>query len=310
VEQQKQECRSKLEEFDSLRDKLGILERNLKKACSGCEDCIRTIAQMLGREFRKEEDALAILSTRLEQVDREQKSISEAISKKRAKISDLYENLGRLRAIDEILRNQQKRTVIERIWQTKEFLGLEESLSDASQLVEDVRALRTALAEASLEEAESKINSAQQALDKYFCSIVKHPAIPGLVMEVAEDSRTGLNSYSFKSKDGTDPTPILSQGDLNCLALSLFLGLSEATGDTQRFAFLMLDDPTQSLGPEMKHELVSVLEGIANYRKLIIATPDLEFKNLLTTRITKTKAVYDFTDWTDKDGPQVTRTTL
>ena len=81
-------------------------------------------------------------------------------------------------------------------------------------------------------------------------------------------------------------------------------------GDTQRFAFLMLDDPTQSLGPEMKCELVSVLEGIANRRKLIIATPDLEFKNLLTTHITKTKVVYDFIDWSDKDGPQVTRATL
>jgi DNA repair exonuclease SbcCD ATPase subunit len=71
----------------------------------------------------------------------------------------------------------------------------------------------------------------------------------------------------------------------------------------------MLDDPTQSLGPEMKRELVSVLEGIANRRELIIATPDPEFKSLLTTHITKTKAVYNFTGWTDKDGPQVTRTT-
>jgi DNA repair exonuclease SbcCD ATPase subunit len=310
LERQKEECQSKLEEINSLKDRLVILENNVKRTRSGCEACLGTIAQTLRREFRKEEDAMAILSTRLEQVAREQKSIGEAISKKRAKISDLYDNLGKLRTIDETLRHQQKRTVVERIWETKEFLELEEALNQASQFVEDVRALRTALAEASLEEAESKIHSAQDALDKYFCGIVKHPAIPGLVMEVAEDSRTGLNCYSFKSKDGTDPTPILSQGDLNCLALSLFLGLSEATGDTQRFAFLMLDDPTQSLGPEMKRELVSVLEGIANRRRLIIATPDLEFKNLLETHITKTKVVYDFTDWTDKDGPQVTRTTL
>ncbi len=310
LEQQKRECQSKLEEFDSLKDRLGLLEKNLGKAHSNCDDCLRLVAQTIEREFRKEEDAQAILSTRLEQIAREQKSIGEAISKKRTKISDLYGNLGKLRTIDEILKYQQKRTVIEHIWETKEFLELEKSLNEASQFVEDVRALKVDLAEASLEEAESRIHSAQQALDKYFCAIVKHPTIPGLVMEVAEDSRTGLNSYSFKSKDGTDPTPILSQGDLNCLALSLFLGLSEATVDSQRFAFLILDDPTQSLGPEMKRELVSVLEDIANRRKLVIATPDLEFKNLLTTHITKIKAIYDFTDWTDKDGPQVVRTTL
>ncbi len=309
VEQKKRECKSRLENFDSLRDKLGTLERNLNKVRSGCEDCLRAAAQVLGREIGKEEDPLALLSRRLEQVAREQESISESISKKRTKISDLNDKLGKLIKIGEILAHQQRRAVIERIWGTKEFLELEKSLNEASQFIEDVRALRTALAEASLEEAEGKIHSAEAALDKYFCSIVKHPAIPGLVMEVAEDSRTGLNSYSFKSKDGTDPTPILSQGDLNCFALSLFLGLSEAMGDTQQFAFLMLDDPTQSLGPEMKRELVNVLEGIANRRKLIIATPDPEFKNLLTSHITKTKAVYNFTGWTDKDGPQVTRTT-
>ena len=309
LEQQKRECQSKLETLGSLKGKLEILEKKLERARSDCGAFPPTIAQTLGRQFKKEEDALAILSTRLEEVAQEQELIGEAISKKRAKISELYDNLGKLRTIDEILGHQQKRTIIERILETKEFLELEQSLNEASQFVEDVRTLKTALAQASREEAESKIHLAQRSLDKYFCSIVKHPAIPGLVVDVAEDSRTRLNSYSFKSKDGTDPTPILSQGDLNCFALSLFLGLSEATGDTPRFAFLMLDDPTQSLGQETKRELVNVLEGISNHRKLIIATPDLEFKNLLMTHVTKTKIVYDFLDWTDRDGPEVTKST-
>jgi len=127
-------------------------------------------------------------------------------------------------------------------------------------------------------------------------------------MEVTEDRRTGLNSYTFQSKDGTDPTTILSQGDLNCLALSLFLGLARATGDTQPFAFLMLDDPAQSLGQEMKQRLVGALEDVASWRKLIIATPDEGLRDLLMANITKTKAVYDFVDWTEEDGPQVART--
>ena len=127
-------------------------------------------------------------------------------------------------------------------------------------------------------------------------------------MEVAQDTRTGLNSYTFKSKDGTDPAPILSQGDLNCLALSLFLALAQAVGATQPFAFIMLDDPTQSLGPTMKQQFVRVLDSVADSRRLIIATQDPEFKDLLITNVTKNKVIYDFTDWTKEGGPVVSKT--
>ena len=45
-------------------------------------------------------------------------------------------------------------------------------------------------------------------------SKAKHPATPGLVMEVTEDRQTELNSYAFGSSDGSDATPILSQETL------------------------------------------------------------------------------------------------
>ena len=173
--------------------------------------------------------------------------------------------------------------------------------------MEDVEAIKSSLAAASREEAETKITAAGTSLDKYFCRIANHPTIRGLAMEVIEDPRTGLNSYNIKSNDGLDPIPILSQGDLNCLALSLFFGLADVTGGTQPFTFLMLDDPTQSLWSEMKGQLVSVLEEITERYELVISTPDVEFKNLLMANITKNKDVYDFLGWTEKNGPQIAR---
>ena len=86
------------------------------------------------------------------------------------------------------------------------------------------------------------------------------------------------------------------------------LGLAEATGETQRYAFLMLDDPAQSLGPEMKRELVGVLEGIADRRRLMIATPDKESVALLTNRIANNKAICSFLDWSDRiSRPETSR---
>ncbi|OGO04391.1 MAG: hypothetical protein A2Y91_01920 [Chloroflexi bacterium RBG_13_54_8] len=307
LEQQKAECGAKLKETEVLVEEFKTLERKLRISIARRETGASQVAAALGRKIEKEDDPLALLRMRLQKIESELELTRQAIGKKREKISDIYNQRRRLRIIHEILSHEQKRGAIERIWKTSEFTGLEQALNEASQLVEDMKAIRSALAEASREEAEAKIQAAGAALDKYFCCIAKHPAIPGLVMEVTEDRRSGLNSYGFKSKDGSDPTPILSQGDLNCLALSLFLGLSEATGESQRFSFLMLDDPTQSLGSEMKRDLVKALEDIASCRRLIIATPDTEFKDSLMTNITKSKVVYNFDGWTEGSGPEVTR---
>jgi exonuclease SbcC len=309
LEQQKDECQARLENTESLIVELEALERKLKEAGSHRETVTSQVADTLERKIGKEDDPLALLDKRLTEIDSKLKSTADAVANKRDKISAIYEQLGKLRTIDEILSHELRRNAIESIWRTREFTELDEALNEASQLAEDMKAIRSALAEASREEAEAKIHAAEAAVDKYFCCIAKHPAIPGLVMEVTEDRRSGLNSYDIKSKDGTDPTPILSQGDLNCLALSLFLGLSEATEETQRFAFLMLDDPTQSLGPEMKRELVKALEDITSHRKLTIATPDPEFKDLLTAGITKSKAIYNFVNWTQDGGSRVMRAT-
>jgi DNA repair exonuclease SbcCD ATPase subunit len=309
LERQRQSHASEVERYRSLKQQLENLRRILEIARSDLEACITQVATVLGREIGRDEDPSVLLNARLTEIASELEAIRRAIEQKRSKISDIYEELANLRTIDEISGHQRKRAAIERIWETEEFAELSRLRDGASQLVEHAKAIRGALAAASQEEAKGRISAAGAALDNYFRRLANHPAIPGLLMDVAEDRRSGLNSYSFRGKDGTDPTPILSLGDLNCLALSLFLGLAEAMGETQPFAFLIMDDPTQGLGPEMKQQLVDVLEDIADSRHLIISTPDPEFRDLLLANITKTKVIYNFLDWTEKGGPAVSRTT-
>jgi DNA repair exonuclease SbcCD ATPase subunit len=307
LEVERREQQAKLKQFKSFKDQLEELEKALAAARSSFNGCRTEVAVTLQREIGKHDDTLALLNKQLQDIASELESQQKAIEKKGEKRIAIFDQLAKLRIIDEILSLERKREVVERIWSTKEYKELDKLMDKGSQFIEDVQAIKGCLATASREEAEAKISAAGTSLDKYFCRIADHPTISGLVMEVTEDSRTGLNSYNIKSKDGLDPTPILSQGDLNCLALSLFFGLAEAAEETQPFAFLMLDDPSQSLGPEMERRFVSVLEDIAERRQLIISTPYVGFKGLLMSNITKNKDVYDFLDWTKENGPQIAR---
>jgi exonuclease SbcC len=307
LEAERKEQQVKVKQLKSFRDQLEELEKALAAARSSFKECRTEVAVTLQREIGEHDDPLALLNKQLQDIASELESQQKAIEKKGEKRISIFDQLAKLRTIDEILSLERKREIVERIWSTKEYKELDKLIDKASQFMEDVQVIKGSLATASREEAEAKISAAGTSLEKYFCRIANHPTITGLVMEVTEDSRTGLNSYNIKSKDGLDPTPILSQGDLNCLALSLFFGLAEAAEETQPFAFLMLDDPSQSLGPEMEQRFVSVLEDIAERRQLIISTPYVGFKNLLMSNITRNKDVYDFLDWTKKNGPQIAK---
>lgn len=307
LEQARKDKGAEVVQLRSRLRELKELDKAVAEAHKNVGNCVGEVAVALQHEVTEHDDPAALMTARLAGITSELKSKKTALEEKGEKRKEVFDQLGKLRIIHDILSYKKKREIVERIWETAELKQLESLRDQASELLEDVNVIKGCLAAASREEAEAKIKIAGASLDKYFCRVANHPSIQALTIKVSEDTRTGLNSYTIESKDGSDPTPILSQGDLNCLALSLFFGLAEAAGGYQPFAFLMMDDPTQSLGSEMKRQLVAVIEEIAKDKELVISTPDSEFADLLRDQITKSKAIYNFTDWTEKNGPKISR---
>ncbi|REJ85093.1 MAG: hypothetical protein DWQ36_14520 [Acidobacteria bacterium] len=65
---------------------------------------------------------------------------------------------------------------------------------------------------------------------------------------------------------------VMSQGELNALALSLFL--PRATLDRSPFRFVVIDDPVQAMDPARVDGLAQVLERTARTRQVIVFTHD------------------------------------
>jgi hypothetical protein len=76
------------------------------------------------------------------------------------------------------------------------------------------------------------------------------------------------------SVDGHDGVgfSVMSQGELNSLALSLFL--PRATLDESPFRFLIIDDPVQAMDPSKVDGLAQVLHRAAETRQVIVLTHD------------------------------------
>ncbi len=76
------------------------------------------------------------------------------------------------------------------------------------------------------------------------------------------------------SVDGTAGSAlgVMSQGEINALALSMFL--PRATLPASPFRFLVIDDPVQAMDPAKVDGLARVLEGTAADRQVIVFTHD------------------------------------
>jgi DNA repair protein SbcC/Rad50 len=285
----------------------GKSDKELADLLEDKQKLAQKVGRLLGHEPTQEDDPVALLKAEQSRVTRRLKKLEELINARQERLTQIEGELEKERCVREVLQQAEKKQIIEKIKESQEYRELNEERDRLAVFVNDVEAIKWAVSEASHEEAGHKLKAARAAIDKYFRQLTRNPAVKEIVLELKEDTRSGRNVYNITTQDGQDLTPILSQGDLNALALAIFLGLASAGGPTAPLGFVMLDDPSQSMGAEHKGNLAAVLDEVCKTRQLLLATMDGEFFDCLDKALTRAKTVYLFEDWTPSKGPSVRR---
>jgi DNA repair exonuclease SbcCD ATPase subunit len=261
---------------------------------------------LLALELGQDDDALALLVAELQRLDARLQQLGQAVQERQERLDVIEGDLGRVRLIRHYLHHEERKNVLEKIQESEAFKRLESIRDQVAELVEDSEAIKTAVSEVAREEAETKLASAGQIIDEYFRELSRNPAVRQLKLTIVTDKRSRRNSYELTDQAGKDLMPILSQGDLNVLALAIFLGLATTAKESSTFGFLMLDDPSQSLGSEHKKQLAHLLDQVARGKQVIVATMDAEFHERLTESFTRIKREYHFGEWSPDHGPTIT----
>jgi DNA repair exonuclease SbcCD ATPase subunit len=233
----------------------------------------------------------------------ELREIEITVKKKQEELNKIEGKIDILSRIHEVLKLESQMEKARNIERSDDWQKLQEKADEYKKFAEEIKDIISAVKQASTDEAESKIESAKEKISEYFTTITNHPMISQINFEVSKDPRTGSNSYEFNDQDKENIIPVLSQGNLNALALSIFLALAESQDSP--FNFLIFDDPSQSLGSAEKEEFCKILNEIAQQRSLIISTMDKEFYEKLKDKILKQEKIYEFKNWTPTKGPEV-----
>jgi len=302
-------------ELKALKARLGEVTLSLREqeavstayqsAYNSLQEIRRRIAKALNLEISQNDDPTAVLSKTLASIRARLEELEQAVSAKQRTLDAIASFLEAVELILDILGLQEKKKIVEQIQQASEYLRMEALRDEMAVLVDDLERIKNAISDASREAAEQKVTEAGRLIDNYFRRITDNPAITKIQFSVEGDSKTGLNSYVFKDQHGKELTPILSQGDLNAMALSIFLGMAGSKETNQPFGFVMLDDPSQSLGSQHKEKLVEVLNEVLGERMVVLSSMDKELQDIALSRITKLKTRYIFSNWTPDRGPEV-----
>lgn len=302
---QREELNKKKIDIEGLRKRYDNLSQDVQREKNKLKGAIVNISKFLHKELGDKDDPAAILSKEIKDIDLRLKEIEDAIRSKREKIYAIFVRTETMNLLYEILLLKDKLEEINKIQKTDEYKKQEKIRDDVSNLVGEIEELSKIIKQCIKEEAEEKIASARSAIDIYFRKITQNPGFRTLNIRVNEDKRTGVNIYTFEDQDGKDPIPILSQGDLNSIALSIFLGLAKTVRDSHPLGFILMDDPSQSLDLQQKARLVEVIDELCEMKSVIVSTMDDEFKQLLKGNIMKAKTVYMFSDWMPDSGPKI-----
>lgn len=287
-------------EHERLLEEVGDEKKRLEKN-------IKNISTFFNKKLREKDDPATILFREIGKIDKRLNKIKEAIQDKRKRINYINEKTESINLLYEILLLKDKIKEIEKIKNTEEFQKQEKIKEDISNLVKDVNEISKIVRYCMQKEAEEKIESAKNAIDYFFRKITNNPAFQRLNVKVKVDARTGINYYIFEDQDGKRPIPILSQGDLNSLALSIFLGLAKTSEDSHPLGFILMDDPSQSLDSQQKARFIETLNELSKIKEIIVSTMDTELHSLLKNKITKMKNIYSFSNWEPKSGPVISK---
>jgi DNA repair exonuclease SbcCD ATPase subunit len=257
------------------------------------------------------DDALSALAEEERAIITGLEALKEASARREQSLQAIDSDADRIRAIHKFLKADAEFANIRSRTQTEADSdpgsGLDDELEGLLALEDSLTAISQAISNVARERASGAVESSQEGVSHYYKRLCNHPYFDGIRIEVQDKRVKGVqkNTYTiraFSTTDGKDSlaSSRLSTGQMNCVALSVYLALRDVL--THNLGFVILDDPSQNLDTDHKEALVDLLAELKTSTQLLIASQDEEFQKLLMAKLAgKGTHAYSLA-WTPRKG--------
>ena len=313
------EVRRLNEESDQAKERLaaiGDLEKSRSRLVASAEQAasdLKGTRDLAWRTLEKKGttgDVIAELSAQETEINGKLDTLRNLNETREVDLKRLVDGADRLKALQRFLKADQDfervrdKSVIAEGGGTK---ALEEDKTQLLALKADLDSIVVALNGLATGRAEDALTRCGKEIAQTYARLCNHPYFDGLKIEVGQKQVSGVqrNTYriiAYSTTDGqrTSASSRLSTAQMNCVALSAYLSLSNVL--THNLGFMLLDDPSQNLDGEHKRALASILKDLLPSLQLVIGTHDAEFDALLRSGLGKEGVSWYDLAWSAREG--------
>lgn len=252
----------------------------------------------------------SFLSIHLGTIKKKIEESGNAFSTKNSHIENAETEVDRIQIINNVLQKRGDYAAVETRSKEEsvESKGLSQAIMEIEKFKENLDVIVQSLNEIQNSSAIESISQAKKKMTFLYDRIMAHPYWNQLDISVTSKNVQGIqkNTYLIKARSAEEARDTyvssrFSAGQLNCVALAIFLSLSEIS--QHKIGFIMLDDPSQSLDEEHINELSEVLSEFSENRQVIISTQEGKLYGDLKSAFGNNRAFNEikFLPWT-KNG--------
>lgn len=311
VDQEIEDEETRLKDVRSDLKRLQDLEGDEGKAKADLDETIVRISEFLGKRVDPEMDPGKKLSAEQGVLTRKINELREPLSKRENRIQAIEQDARKLEALAITLLERDRLDYLSSKENSEQMGELSNSVQEIEEMVFLAEEIVSAIGMEQRAMAAEVLESCHDSIQEYYERLCQHPHYDKMVIEVsAKELKSGFrNEYdirTFNSKEKTrvSAAPKLSTGQLNSLALAVFLAMSMEDAYTHNLDLLIIDDPSQNLDRPHMMALQGILGEVAKGRNLIIASHDPEFQTILDEAHGSAEArKYRFGQYDPSNGP-------
>lgn len=244
---------------------------DLERLEKGADDSRRSLRAVLARHLPDGADSGPASRAALDKFKRE-------LDDRRAQLDGLDQGLQELSAAVErvdLLRrwtaeNDRAHAARGDLADLPAWSELQSALDEAAGLARDIEVLADLTREAQAARSAERVRAVNETLGSHYARITGADESDRARIQV---KRTAAKlAYALVDGEGRDVLPVLNQAALNALSLAVLFAQAESRAHEGRPAWLMLDDPEQSLDPRARIGLAAALRDLSAQIPVIVAT--------------------------------------
>jgi exonuclease SbcC len=190
------------------------------------------------------------------------------------RISQIEDEARKVDKIGQILLLQNRINHLDTIRETSEWRTLCEAQQDLSRREQLWKIMEEAMRTIAAEVARRNLIHAREPITQIFHKLTQRNDFP--VVDIVPDKNFAIrvSSLAIEEPAYQAATAILNLTDLNALAIAVVGGMAISFPNVHDFGFLILDDPSQDMDPQVAARLGEVISDISEKIQVIVATPD------------------------------------